>query len=109
MVVETKKILGPRSRVPRDLRALPTFIGHAEAVNRELERAASTRTEAAPRAGCRTGSAGDRSAATRGYNHAAGSHGQDGVFVSRCAHRSDLVETGFDVGWSPTTCEKGAR
>ena len=38
MVVETKKILDPRIKVHATCVRVPTFIGHAEAVNLELER-----------------------------------------------------------------------
>src|SRR5207247_5161277 len=38
MVVETKKILDPKIKVHATCVRVPTFIGHAEAVNLELER-----------------------------------------------------------------------
>src|SRR6478736_1018834 len=38
MVVETKKILDPKIRVHATCVRVPTFVGHAEAVNLELER-----------------------------------------------------------------------
>ena len=38
MVVETKKILDPKIKVHATCVRVPTFIGHAEAVNLELEK-----------------------------------------------------------------------
>jgi aspartate-semialdehyde dehydrogenase len=38
MVVETKKILDPRIKVTATCVRVPTFVGHAEAINLELER-----------------------------------------------------------------------
>jgi aspartate-semialdehyde dehydrogenase len=44
MVVETKKILDPKIKVHATCVRVPVFVGHAEAVNLELERPISTIT-----------------------------------------------------------------
>ncbi|MGE0154680.1 MAG: aspartate-semialdehyde dehydrogenase [Reyranellaceae bacterium] len=106
MVVETKKILDPAIKVTATCVRVPTFVGHAEAVNVEFdspmdERTARKLLEAAP--GIQVV---DRREAG-GYITPVEIAGDDGVYVSRI--RSDpTVENGLNLWVVSDNLRKGA-
>ena len=106
MVVETKKILDPKIKVHATCVRVPTFIGHAEAVNLELEQPLDEH-EARRAAGRRARRAGGRPARAGGYVTPQEVTGQDGVFVSR-VRVDPTVENGLSMWVVSDNLRKGA-
>jgi len=106
MVVETKKILDPRIKVHATCVRVPTFVGHAEAVNLELERPLDD-DEARRILGAAPGVLVVDQREPGGYVTPKEVTGQDGVFVSRI--RSDpTVENGLAMWIVSDNLRKGA-
>ena len=106
MVVETKKILDPKIKVHATCVRVPTFIGHAEAVNLELEQPLDEH-EARAAAGRRARRAGGRPPRAGRLRHAQEVTGQDGVFVSR-VRVDPTVENGLSMWVVSDNLRKGA-
>jgi aspartate-semialdehyde dehydrogenase len=106
MVVETKKILDPRIKVHATCVRVPTFIGHAEAVNLELEKPLDEH-EARHLLAAAPGVLVVDRREPGGYVTPQEVTGQDGVFVSRV--RSDpTVENGLSMWVVSDNLRKGA-
>ena len=106
MVVETKKILDPRIKVHATCVRVPTFVGHAEAVNLELERPLDD-DEARRILAAAPGILVVDQREPGGYVTPKEVTGQDGVFVSRI--RSDpTVENGLAMWVVSDNLRKGA-
>src|SRR5204863_4896584 len=106
MVVETKKILDPRIKVHATCVRVPTFIGHAEAVNLELEQPLDEHEARRVLAASPGILVVDRREAG-GYVTPQEVTGQDGVFVSRV--RTDpTVENGLALWVVSDNLRKGA-
>ena len=106
MVVETKKILDPTIKVHATCVRVPTFVGHAEAVNLELERPLDD-DEARRILSAAPGVLVVDQREPGGYVTPKEVTGQDGVFVSRI--RSDpTVENGLAMWVVSDNLRKGA-
>ena len=106
MVVETKKILDPRIRVHATCVRVPTFIGHGEAVNLELEQPLDEHEARALLSAAPGILVIDRREAG-GYVTPKEVTGQDPVFVSRV--RTDpTVENGLSMWIVSDNLRKGA-
>jgi aspartate-semialdehyde dehydrogenase len=106
MVVETKKILDPKIKVHATCVRVPTFIGHAEAINLELEEPLDEREAHALLAAAPGILVVDRREAG-GYVTPKEITGQDAVFVSRI--RVDpTVENGLAMWVVSDNLRKGA-
>jgi len=106
MVVETKKILDPKIKVHATCVRVPTFIGHAEAVNLELERPLDEHEARRVLAAAPGVLVIDRRE-PGGYITPQEVTGQDGVFVSRV--RTDpTVENGLSMWVVSDNLRKGA-
>jgi aspartate-semialdehyde dehydrogenase len=106
MVVETKKILDPKIKVHATCVRVPTFVGHAEAVNLELERPLDDH-EARRILAAAPGVLVVDQREPGGYVTPKEVTGQDGVFVSRI--RSDpTVENGLAMWVVSDNLRKGA-
>ena len=106
MVVETKKILDPKIKVHATCVRVPTFIGHAEAVNLELEQPLDEH-EARASAGRSARRAGGRPARAGRLCHAAGSH-RPGRRVREPRARRSHVENGLAMWVVSDNLRKGA-
>jgi aspartate-semialdehyde dehydrogenase len=106
MVVETKKILDPRIKVHATCVRVPTFIGHAEAINLELEQPLDEHEARRVLAAAPGILVVDRRE-PGGYVTPQEVTGQDAVFVSRV--RSDpTVENGLALWVVSDNLRKGA-
>ncbi len=106
MVVETKKILDPKIKVHATCVRVPTFVGHAEAINLELEESLDEREAHALLAAAPGILVVDRREAG-GYVTPKEITGQDAVFVSRI--RVDpTVENGLAMWVVSDNLRKGA-
>src|SRR5262249_9502725 len=106
MVVETKKILDPKIKVHATCVRVPTFIGHAEAVNVELEQPLDD-SDAKRGLAARAGVLVVDRRESGGYVTPKEITGQDGVFVSRI--RVDpTVENGLALWIVSDNLRKGA-
>ncbi|MCW5746628.1 MAG: aspartate-semialdehyde dehydrogenase [Alphaproteobacteria bacterium] len=106
MVVETKKILDPRIKVTATCVRVPVFIGHAEAVNLELERPLDE-TEARAILGKAPGVVVIDRREPGGYITPVEVAGEDPVYVSRI--RTDpTVENGLNLWIVSDNLRKGA-
>src|SRR5436309_8633462 len=106
MVVETKKILDPKIKVHATCVRVPTFVGHAEAMNLELERALDEHEARHVLAAAPGVLVVDRHE-PGGYVTPQEVTGQEGVFVSRV--RSDpTVENGLSMWVVSDNLRKGA-
>jgi aspartate-semialdehyde dehydrogenase len=106
MAVETKKILDPRIKVTATCVRVPTFIGHAEAVNVEFEQPLSTEDARAALRRAPGVSVVDHRA-DGGYVTPVECAGDDLVFVSRI--RDDItVENGLSLWIVADNLRKGA-
>ena len=106
MVVETKKILDPRIKVHATCVRVPTFIGHAEAVNLELEKPLDEHEARHLLAAAPGVLVVDRREAG-GYVTPQEVTGQDGVFVSR-VRVDPTVENGLSMWVVSDNLRKGA-
>ena len=106
MVVETKKILDPRIKVHATCVRVPTFVGHAEAINLELDRPLDE-IEARRVLAAAPGILVVDRRENGGYVTPQEVTGQDSVFVSRV--RSDpTVENGLAMWVVSDNLRKGA-
>ncbi len=106
MAVETRKILDPKIKVTATCVRVPTFIGHAEAVNVEFEQPLSTEDARAALRRTPGISVIDRRA-DEGYVTPVECAGDDLVFVSRI--RDDItVENGLSLWIVADNLRKGA-
>jgi aspartate-semialdehyde dehydrogenase len=106
MAVETKKILDPKIKVTATCVRVPTFIGHAEAVNLEFERPLSAEDARAALRRAPGVSVVDHRA-DEGYVTPVECAGDDLVFVSRI--RDDItVENGLSLWIVADNLRKGA-
>ncbi len=106
MAVETRKILDPKIKVTATCVRVPTFIGHAEAVNVEFEQPLSTEDARAALRRTPGVSVIDRRA-DEGYVTPVECAGDDLVFVSRI--RDDItVENGLSLWIVADNLRKGA-
>uniref|UniRef100_UPI0035AFE9B7 aspartate-semialdehyde dehydrogenase n=1 Tax=Stella sp. TaxID=2912054 RepID=UPI0035AFE9B7 len=106
MVVETRKILDPDIRVTATCVRVPTFIGHAEAINVEFERAfdeAEAREILRQAPGVLVQDAREPG----GYVTPVDSQGEDAVFVSRI-RRDPTIENGLNLWVVSDNLRKGA-
>ena len=106
MVVETKKILDPKIKVHATCVPVPTFVGHAEAVNLELERPldeAEARRVLAAQPGVLVVDRRENG----GYVTPQEVTGQDGVFVSR-VRVDPTVDNGLSLWVVSDNLRKGA-
>ena len=106
MVVETKKILDARIKVHATCVRVPTFIGHAEAINLELERPLDDDEARRVLAAAPGVLVVDRRDAG-GYITPQEVSGQDGVFVSR-VRVDPTVENGLALWVVSDNLRKGA-
>jgi aspartate-semialdehyde dehydrogenase len=106
MVVETKKILDPRIKVHATCVRVPTFIGHAEAVNLELEKPLDEH-EARHLLAAAPGVLVVDRREPGGYVTPQEVTGQDGVFVSR-VRVDPTVENGLSMWVVSDNLRKGA-
>ena len=106
MVVETKKILDPRIKVHATCVRVPTFIGHAEAINLELERPLDD-VEARRVLAAAPGLLVVDRREPGGYVTPKEITGQDGVFVSR-VRVDPTVENGLSLWVVSDNLRKGA-
>ncbi len=106
MVVETKKILDPKIKVHATCVRVPTFIGHAEAVNVELEKALDD-SEAKRVLAAAPGVLVVDRREPGGYVTPKEITGQDGVFVSR-VRVDPTVENGLSLWIVSDNLRKGA-
>lgn len=106
MVVETKKILDPKIKVHATCVRVPTFVGHAESINLELERPLDDH-EARRILSAAPGVLVVDQREPGGYVTPKEITGQDGVFVSRI--RSDpTIENGLAMWVVSDNLRKGA-
>jgi aspartate-semialdehyde dehydrogenase len=106
MVVETKKILDPAIKLTATCVRVPTFIGHAEAVNIEFARPVSD-DEARKALRAAPGIAVVDRRADEGYVTPAECAGEDAVYVSRI--RSDpTIDNGLNLWVVSDNLRKGA-
>jgi aspartate-semialdehyde dehydrogenase len=106
MMVETKKILDPKIKVHATCVRVPTFVGHAEAINLELERPLDD-VEARRILSNAPGVLVVDQREPGGYITPKESTGQDGVFVSRI--RVDpTIENGLSLWVVSDNLRKGA-
>jgi aspartate-semialdehyde dehydrogenase len=106
MVVETKKILDPAIKLTATCVRVPTFIGHAEAVNIEFARPVSD-DEARKALRAAPGVAVVDRRADEGYVTPAECAGEDAVYVSRI--RSDpTIDNGLNLWVVSDNLRKGA-
>jgi aspartate-semialdehyde dehydrogenase len=106
MVVETKKILDPKIKVHATCVRVPTFIGHAEAVNLELERPLDE-IEARRVLAAQTGVLVVDRRENGGYVTPQEVTGQDGVFVSR-VRVDPTIDNGLSLWIVSDNLRKGA-
>jgi aspartate-semialdehyde dehydrogenase len=106
MVVETKKILDPKIKVRATCVRVPVFIGHAEAVNLELENPLSAE-EAREILRTAPGLAVVDHRDDEGYVTPAECAGEDPVYVSR-VREDPTVENGLDLWVVADNLRKGA-
>jgi aspartate-semialdehyde dehydrogenase len=106
MVVETKKILDPRIKVHATCVRVPTFIGHAEAINLELEQPLDEH-EARHLLAAAPGVLVVDRREPGGYVTPQEVTGQDGVFVSR-VRVDPTIENGLAMWVVSDNLRKGA-
>jgi len=106
MVVETKKILDPRIKVHATCVRVPTFVGHAEAINLELEQPLDEH-EARQLLAAAPGVLVVDRREPGGYVTPKEITGQDGVFVSR-VRVDPTVENGLALWVVSDNLRKGA-
>ena len=106
MVVETKKILDPAIKVTATCVRVPVFIGHAEAVNLELEQPLSA-DEARAALQEAPGIVVVDHRADEGYVTPVESAGEDAVYVSRI-REDPTVENGLNLWVVSDNLRKGA-
>ena len=106
MVVETKKILDPKIKVHATCVRVPTFIGHAEAVNLELEKPLDEH-EARHLLAAAPGVLVVDRREPGGYVTPQEVTGQDGVFVSR-VRVDPTIENGLSMWVVSDNLRKGA-
>ena len=106
MVVETKKILDPKIKVHATCVRVPTFIGHAEAVNLELEKPLDE-SEARRVLAAQPGVLVVDRRENGGYVTPQEVTGQDGVFVSR-VRVDPTVDNGLALWIVSDNLRKGA-
>jgi len=106
MVVETKKILDPKIKVHATCVRVPTFIGHAEAVNVELERPLDE-IEARRLLAAAPGVLVVDRREPGGYVTPKEVTGQDGVFVSR-VRVDPTIDNGLSMWVVSDNLRKGA-
>src|SRR5215211_4345055 len=106
MVVETKKILDPKIRVHATCVRVPVFIGHAEAVNLELERPLDEH-EARRVLAAQPGVLVVDRRENGGYVTPQEVTGQDGVFVSR-VRVDPTIDNGLSLWIVSDNLRKGA-
>src|SRR5215475_12085738 len=106
MVVETKKILDPRIKVHATCVRVPTFIGHAEAVNLELEQPLDEH-EARRVLAAQPGVLVVDRRENGGYVTPQEVTGQDGVFVSR-VRVDPTIDNGLSLWIVSDNLRKGA-
>ncbi len=106
MVAETKKILDPAIKVSATCVRVPVFIGHAEAINLELEEPLSTE-EAREVLRAAPGVAVIDHRADEGYVTPVESAGDDLVYVSRI-REDPTVENGLNLWVVSDNLRKGA-
>ena len=106
MVVETKKILDPKIKVHATCVRVPTFIGHAESVNLELERPLDE-IEARRVLAAQPGVLVVDRRENGGYVTPQEVTGQDGVFVSR-VRVDPTVDNGLSLWVVSDNLRKGA-
>ena len=106
MVVETKKILDPKIKVHATCVRVPVFVGHAEAVNIEFERAPDV-DEARAALQRAPGVVVVDHRANEGYVTPVEAAGEDAVYVSRI--REDAtIENGLSLWCVADNLRKGA-
>jgi aspartate-semialdehyde dehydrogenase len=106
MVVETKKILDPKIKVHATCVRVPTFIGHAEAVNLELENPLDE-SEARRVLAAQPGVLVVDRRENGGYVTPQEVTGQDGVFVSR-VRVDPTIDNGLSLWIVSDNLRKGA-
>jgi aspartate-semialdehyde dehydrogenase len=106
MVVETKKILDPKIKVHATCVRVPTFVGHAEAINLELEEPLDD-VEARRLLGAAPGVLVVDRRENGGYVTPKEITGQDGVFVSR-VRVDPTVDNGLSLWVVSDNLRKGA-
>jgi aspartate-semialdehyde dehydrogenase len=106
MVVETKKILDPKIKVHATCVRVPVFIGHAEAVNLELERPLDE-VEARRVLAAQPGVLVVDRRENGGYVTPQEVTGQDGVFVSR-VRVDPTIDNGLSLWIVSDNLRKGA-
>ena len=106
MVVETKKILDPKIKVHATCVRVPTFIGHAESVNLELERPLDE-VEARRVLAAQPGVLVVDRRENGGYVTPQEVTGQDGVFVSR-VRVDPTIDNGLSLWVVSDNLRKGA-
>ena len=106
MVVETKKILDPAIKVSATCVRIPTFVGHAEAVNLEFERPISAE-EAREALRAAPGIAVVDHRDDGGYVTPTEVAGEDAVYVSR-VREDPTVENGLSLWVVADNLRKGA-
>ena len=106
MVVETKKILDPAIKVTATCVRVPVFIGHAEAINLELEQPLSA-DEARAALRDAPGVIVVDHRADEGYVTPVESAGEDAVYVSRI-REDPTVENGLNLWVVSDNLRKGA-
>ncbi|NNE86422.1 MAG: aspartate-semialdehyde dehydrogenase [Alphaproteobacteria bacterium] len=106
MVVETKKILDPKIKLTATCVRVPVFIGHAEAINLEFERALSTKEARAVLKDADGVSLIDHRA-DEGYVTPVEAAGEDLVFVSR-VREDPTVDNGLNLWVVSDNLRKGA-
>ncbi|BBK35426.1 aspartate-semialdehyde dehydrogenase [Allostella sp. ATCC 35155] len=106
MVVETRKILDPDIKVTATCVRVPTFIGHAEAINVEFERPVDV-AKARELLRHAPGIIVQDSRDPGGYVTPVDSQGEDGVFVSRI-RRDPTIENGLNFWVVSDNLRKGA-
>ena len=106
MVVETKKILDPKIKLTATCVRVPVFIGHAEAINMEFERAVSTKDARAVLKAAEGVSLIDHRT-DEGYVTPVEAAGEDMVFVSR-VREDPTIDNGLNIWVVSDNLRKGA-
>ena len=107
MVVETHKIMDPDIEVTATCVRVPVFVGHAEAVNLEFERAISAKEARALLLKAPGVEVVDDLRAAGGYMTPAEAAGEDAVFVSRI-REDKTVKHGLSLWIVSDNIRKGA-
>ncbi len=106
MVVETKKILDPKIKLTATCVRVPVFIGHAEAINMEFERAVSTKDARAVLKAAEGVSLIDHRT-DEGYVTPVEAAGEDMVYVSR-VREDPTIDNGLNIWVVSDNLRKGA-